>query len=200
MSYVVDFHGSNNSLNIWSGWPSRLSPFRSPEWIEETGYALPNGTYYSGVLDSNYINNNKELLGIGENQVYMTQAEFEAYKAEHHHYYTEWQTGILNPENKTKKIKEIKAEAQKRIVEPMGYNVHDVEAWAAKQINLTARFSELQDNLRINGSWTPQEQGEYTALTGLWAKVKAIRNYSNQLETYINSGINVDIYSGWPEV
>ncbi len=32
----------------------------------------------------------------------------------------------------------------------------------------------------------------------LFGKVKEIRNYSNLLENYVNSGINIDINSGWP--
>lgn len=83
----------------------------------------------------------------------------------------------------------VKAEAQRRI-----YAI--VPAW--KQINLTARSAELLLIRMNNGAWTAQESGEAAAIDAIWAKAKAIRAYSDTLESAILSGSTPDITTGWP--
>jgi len=71
------------------------------------------------------------------------------------------------------KIAGIKAEAARRI------NLYFPE-W--KQRNLTARGVELQDNWRMNGAWTAEEEAEAAAIREVWAWIKAVRARSDALE------------------
>lgn len=67
----------------------------------------------------------------------------------------------------------VKDEAQRRITSAY-------PQW--KQANMTARSIELQDILRVNGSWTEEEQAEYDLYKARWAWIKAVRECSNAIE------------------
>jgi hypothetical protein len=91
---------------------------------------------------------------------------------------------------KDKLIAEIKAEAGRRILLIM-------PEW--KQRNLTARGVQLMNIARLNGTLTTGEETEAAAIDAVWeSTVVPIRAHSDQLETDVNNGVAVDIYSGWP--
>jgi len=75
-------------------------------------------------------------------------------------------------------FKLIKNEAYKRIINIFGADNRNA---TAKQRNLIARAVELTDKGRAN--WTQAELAEWDAGNSLWARVKSLRNDSNNLET-----------------
>jgi hypothetical protein len=70
-------------------------------------------------------------------------------------------------------------------------------AW--KQANMQARALLLERAERINGALTIDEQSEFDLLMDVWARVKAIRDYSDTLELAVESDPGMDITQGWPE-
>lgn len=128
-----------------------------------------------------------------EGETVMTLEQFNAYRAEHQAEYDAWEASKDNPKQRNKVIASIKAEAQSRIIAVTGGG----EFWREKQMNMTARFSELLD-IERDRELTAQEAGEKAALKNFWAVVKAIRTRSNTLESDYLSGLVIDINAGWP--
>jgi hypothetical protein len=91
-------------------------------------------------------------------------------------------------------LKLIKAEAQRRIIIVTGGG----EYWREKQSNMTARFAELKD-IEDERELTLTESFEKSYLKQTWAKIRAIREYSNALEFSFLSGSNISLDSVWPE-
>lgn len=97
---------------------------------------------------------------------------------------------------KASRIAETKAEAQWRIV-PLA------PTW--RQVNMLARAVELNRNRVVNGALTADERAEETSLLDVWAKVKAIRAASDDLEASIAGMADADVaaldvtaWVGWP--
>ena len=84
-------------------------------------------------------------------------------------------------------VRGIKEEANRRILTRF-------PIW--KQVNMTARGVELQDQWRANGTWTEQEAAEAAALKGAFAWVKAVRQASDALETTLPEDWTNDAH--WP--
>jgi hypothetical protein len=93
---------------------------------------------------------------------------------------------------KTQAIADVKADAQQRIAIVFGYTLSgpgdagDMTALIVKELNLTARSSEL-NNILHTRAWTADEQSEWDAGQAQWNKVKAIRALSNTMEGEINA-------------
>ena len=68
-----------------------------------------------------------------------------------------------------------------------------------KQLNMTARAVELQHIAREAGELTVEQQAELDGIAVVWAKVRAIRDYSNSLEGRLATDSTIDIQAGWPE-
>jgi len=68
-----------------------------------------------------------------------------------------------------------------------------------KQLNATARTTELQDIKLSGGVLTTAEQVEMDSIKAIWVRVKALRAYGNFLESEVDVDINIDINNGWPE-
>lgn len=124
----------------------------------------------------------------------LTLAEFDALRATLQPAYDAWELSPANPATRSRVIAEIKSEAQSRIIAATGGG----EYWREKQTNMIARNSELLELEIVNGSLTPQEAGERSALKAFWARVKAIRAHSGQIEARFLAGEKIDIQAGWP--
>lgn len=92
-------------------------------------------------------------------------------------------------DRKLDKIQKVKALAQQKI---------NTLAPEWKQRNATARALELVNIIATGGTLTTDEQAEKDTIDALWVQVKAIRAYSNTLETSVNADVNADISIGWP--
>lgn len=197
--YIVSFYESGNSFNIPTVWPSQLQNFQLPIFVSDFGYQLRTGEniFYNGELTSEIINSDKAGFGIGESQVYMTQHEYNSYLNSNRSEYESWQNSVRNPEVKENTIKRIKNLAQEKIVSPLGFSTSQTTEFLVKQINMNARASEIILGL-ILGTATSGEQAELMTMKDFFGKVKAIRNHSNTLENYVNSGIDIDILTDWP--
>lgn len=197
--YIVSFYESGNSQNIPSVWPSQLQPFQTPQFISGSGYLLRTGdnAFYNNALTPSGINADKAGFGLDLGQVCMTINDYHNYINEHRGTYEAWKVSVLNPEVRIPTIIAIKQEAQRRIVEPLGYNVNQQTEFLAKQINMNGRASEILLSI-MQGTVTSGEQAELYAMKEFFGKVKSIRSYSNFLENLVNSGVNIDILSGWP--
>ena len=87
----------------------------------------------------------------------------------------------------TNVFKLIKNEAYRRIINIFGADDRNA---TAKQRNLISRAIELTDKGRVN--WTQAELAEWNAGNALWARVKNLRNDSNNLETLYTGMSNSD--------
>lgn len=70
-----------------------------------------------------------------------------------------------------------------------------------KQLNASARTTELQD-IKINGgSLNEEEQLEFDAIKAIWNRIKALRLAGAQLEEIVENADpdTFDINAGWPE-
>jgi hypothetical protein len=67
-----------------------------------------------------------------------------------------------------------------------------------KGIARAARSLEIE-NLDRKGQATEAEMQELDMYLSVWAKIKDIRVYSNELESAVQQDITTDIHSGWPE-
>lgn len=88
------------------------------------------------------------------------------------------------------KYQEIKNIASKRILEI-------APEW--KQRNIMVRAVEL---VEINGGASLEEIEELNAIRAIWARIRAVRSYSDSLEARVDSvedKLSVDIETGWPE-
>lgn len=94
-------------------------------------------------------------------------------------------------------IPQIKAEALRRIVALLGYAPEQQIDWLTKEVNMNARASELLRR-QIAGTITAEETAELDSMEAFFAKVKAIRSYSNDLGAQVQAGQQPDIYAGWP--
>jgi hypothetical protein len=102
-------------------------------------------------------------------------------------------------------LDDVDNEAQRRIFALIPGRKRDRESLMIRQINITARGSELS-RLEQLETITPTEAGELAAILGLFAKVKAIRTYSNLLgvdhgngeEINIEAGTSASHPEGWP--
>lgn len=193
--YLIHFY-LQNSQNLPTGHPATLNQFNPPPYIEGSGYYLNNQTYYTGELTSSYINENKNLFGIGDGAKVFTETEYHNYLGECMPLYEEWRGSLKNPQNKIDKIKEIKVKAQDKIVTSMGMDPADSLAWIVKQLNYIAKGAQLSRK-ESKGVITPQESGLLEQLEGFFQKVEAIRAHSNLLEAQANSGVYPDLNS-WP--
>lgn len=89
------------------------------------------------------------------------------------------------------RVAAIKAEANRRILAAY-------PEW--KQRNFTARALELIE-LRDSGqALTGDEQSELSAIKSVWVNVKALRTYSDQLESDPSGDASGNIGEGWPEL
>ena len=67
-----------------------------------------------------------------------------------------------------------------------------------QQTNMMARAIELEHKVRESGPLSADEQLELDGFSAIWARVKAIRDYSDVLEAAVVDDLTVDILSGWP--
>lgn len=98
------------------------------------------------------------------------------------------------------RVSQIKQIAQDKIIALVGAN--DLKSCLIKQLNANMRANELNDK-QINGTLSPEETAEATALRNLAASIKAIRAHSNQLEADVAAlGTVAEVVawtdSGWP--
>lgn len=77
------------------------------------------------------------------------------------------------------RIVEVKTEAGKRIVALAG------PGW--KQRNLLARTAELIEEKADGGTLSSSEASELNSMKAIWARVKAMRTASNNIEVEINN-------------
>ena len=131
---------------------------------------------------------NAEALLPGESAL-MTLEDYRSHKAAKD---AEWQAPMP-----VDYVTDIRAEAQRRIVAMLGYTVDQRDQWTAKQINMTAKGAQLARKEYL-GTITPEESATLAALEGFFAKVEAIRTFSNDLEAAWAGGQRPDIYAGWP--
>lgn len=96
-------------------------------------------------------------------------------------------------------VGQIKAVAQKRIIDIVIPPPADQSGWMIKELNLTAKFSELLHAALVYGgidNLTQENQDALSALLALWAKIKAIRQHSDAIEADFNNGESVDPIDG----
>ena len=67
-----------------------------------------------------------------------------------------------------------------------------------KQTNMMARAIELEHKARTSGLLSADEQLELDGFGAIWARVKAIRDYSDGLEASVVNDLTLDIHAGWP--
>jgi hypothetical protein len=65
-----------------------------------------------------------------------------------------------------------------------------------KQTNMVARGVELQNNWRLNESWSTVEETEAAQLQAAWNWIKAVRDHSNILEAEVN-GLDFEALTTW---
>lgn len=110
----------------------------------------------------------------------------------------DWDGKFTAARPKDELLAEVRAAAQRRICGMLGYAPEDIAGWAAKEINMVARGSELVRAEGL-GTITNAEAAELAQLNGFFAKVKLVRAHSNELGAAIAAGETPDIEAGWPE-
>lgn len=93
----------------------------------------------------------------------------------------------------------IDAEAQRRIILITGgtpEGIGTIPSWLIRQINLQAAHQEL---LTQAVALSSEAQPASAALVAIWAKVKAVRTYSNELKARVAAGEVFDVLAQpWP--